>query len=233
MQNTNAEPRPFFTGRFAQASSLIIATVLLAALPVSRAFANIDIAPLYQVQSSSTTVGQLMLANNTDAAKVYQIRAFAWTLDANGQEVVSPTSDIRFSPSQVTLPPQGRQIVRYLRAPSASKGEIRYRIVAQEISAPQINGSGLGLLLKLDFPWIFRAASDKPVLNVTRDGSTLVIRNDGNATAQLSTISAGETVLVDGLVGYVLPGEEQRIALPSAAAGEITALVNGERIPLK
>lgn len=233
MSTTPMASRPFFTGRFARTASLVLAAFALVGYPASHALANIKLSSTYQVFSSATQTGQFTIESLHAEEKTYQVQAFAWTLDANGQEVRAPSQDIRFSPSMVKLAPNGRQVVRFLRAPSSKTEEVRYRIVLAEVSPVRMEGSGLAIALNVDFPWIFRSPTAATNLTTTLDGNTLVIRNSGNATAQLMDLRQGETLVQAGLVGYVLPGESERVTLPAGVdAKTLTLTINGTPTPV-
>ncbi len=183
-----------------------------------RVEANINIDPLYMVYSADQRTGSLNIQNRTNDVKTYELKAEAWTLGADGKEVRTPTQDLRFSPSIIRLFPNITQVVRFIRNPSTDTKELRYRIRLNEISKIQLQGSGITYGLTLDFPWFFRSPTAQPNLTFKATGpNTFSVKNTGEATAQLKNLFIGEYKVLEGFVGsgYLLPGEEEIITLPS------------------
>lgn len=179
-----------------------------------KAHATVDISPLTHTFSADTKSGVLNLRNRATETKTFELHVYAWTLNEKGEEVRTPSKDIRFSPAVITMMPLSSQVVRFIRAPQIGD-ETRYRIVLKEITPVSIKGSGIQFNLTLDFAWFFKKATAQPEIVATASGSTISFKNNGNATAQLQNLKIGETIVAPGLVGYVLPGENQVVELPN------------------
>ena len=141
------------------------------------------------------------------------------------------TCSATITPSIVTLAPGASQTVRYVHTAPVAGGEKAYRLRVEEIPAEvEPTESGVIYAIVMDFPWIWRAAGATPELSARWDGTDLLVKNSGNATAQLVGLTAGSTIK-KGLLGYVLPGEEGRFKV-GAKAATVSLVVNGEAMNL-
>ncbi|MCD5965574.1 fimbrial biogenesis chaperone [Stenotrophomonas maltophilia] len=189
----------------------------------------VSMGPLATVYTGNEKTGVLTINNSDGPSTVtYSISVESVSVE-NGRAKRSPSQNIRFAPSVVTVGPGKTQTVRFLRTPMGG-GEEVYRIRATQLSNPEIKG--IQTLSSLDFPWIFRSADAKPQLTARWVGGKWLVTNTGNATAQLaSAVGVGKTKT--GLLGYVYPGETREFALTGFSPGSVSVLVNGQPMELK
>lgn len=177
-----------------------------------------------------------------------QLRPFAWKQPPVGDDQLSSSEALAFSPPFITLPPGESQVVRLILQGNGSKAEASYRLLLDEIPPPTSVGTrGVRLALHLSIP-IFTEAdrSSLPALTwqliVNGQGdATLIATNHGNRHAYFTTIAlsgAGFTPVAVKSNGspYVLAGAERRwtVSAPAGlirpgAALELTAITNNGR----
>lgn len=206
------------------ATAMILALGCVAASHASA----VEVSPLGMTHAPSQRVGVLTVRNSATTPKTYQLSAESWTV-VDGAQVRAPSQDIRFAPAVVTIAPGGAQTVRYAIRVDTSGVERAYRVEVREIVGPDAKPNEMGLILAMhmDFPYFWRAPDSAPVLAARWDGDTLVVKNSGTATAQLADLTAGAAVK-QGLVGYVLPGEERRIRVEGGTGSTVSVRVNGK-----
>ena len=203
----------------------------LAVLVASFSAQALEVRPLVATFDPSQKAGTMTITNTDDTEKTYQVMVDAWTVVGGKQVRTRTKTDIRFAPSIVTLAPGASQTVRYVHTAPVAGGEKAYRLRVEEIPAEvEPTESGVIYAIVMDFPWIWRAAGATPELSARWDGTDLLVKNSGNATAQLVGLTAGATIK-KGLLGYVLPGEEGRFKV-GAKAATVSLVVNGEAMNL-
>ena len=222
-------------------------TVLLALSGIAGA-ASLQVAPTSVVLDPGENAEALWLSNTDPQAPVRaQVRLYRWTQE-NGEDKLEPTRDLAISPPMVELAAGARQLVRVVRTGASPEGaEASYRIIVDEV--PPADGeaqSGLQFLLRYSLP-VFVTPTDAngPISHElaarmeTRDGKpTLVVHNSGRQHAQLADLAwvdggGARVELMQGLVGYVLPGQTMAWPLDQPASrfangGGFKARINGE-----
>ncbi|MBB5942670.1 fimbrial chaperone protein [Xanthomonas arboricola] len=205
---------------------------LLLALAGSAHAGGVRISPTLVQLAPDETSTEIWLDNTQDRTWQAQVQVYRWQ-QTNGLEQLDSTDDLHASPQWITIPAQGRQLLRLVRSAPADTAERAYRLVVEERTAPADVASAPAatpppLLLRYSTP-VFLSASDPaaaPRLSVHllagAGGPELVVHNRGNAHARLSDLSFigadGHTMtLFPSLAGYVLPGEYKRWPLPAAA----------------
>lgn len=198
--------------------AILAALLLCLSLPVW----SMSVMPMGQTLEANASVGTLRIHNNSKGAKRYQIVVDALTVDANGQRITTPSSDLTFYPASVfTLKPGATQTVRWKRNTPTSTQEKAYQVIISETpldSADAVpSGAGMNLTVapRMINPWVFVPLGAKPALSAHREAGNLVIHNTGSATAPLVGMSYGGKELPG--VYLVLPGE--RLKLPTKATG--------------
>ena len=216
----------------------------IAALPVQAA--TLQISPVLVDLAPQQGASGIMLRNPGTTPIYGQVRVYAWD-QAQGDDVLTATTDIQASPPIIQVPPKGEQLVRLVRAgkdlPAVEKS---YRLVIDEIpdpSTPLVNG--VVLRMRYSVPVFVAGATPAPVpelvWRVTRADKEWVLRLDNTGTryaqvASLQIVAGGETPVakVDGLLGYALAQRQRewRIPVKHGAAGpvKIKALVNGSAV---
>lgn len=204
----------------------IVVAITSALLFVSFSAQAVQVRPLYSEYSPATTKGTLHVANSSSSEKTYQVVVERWSVQG-GEKVRTQSSDLRFAPSIFTMAPGKTQTLRWALT-AARPGEQAFRIRLEEVPDPSLlQQPGLSTTLNLDFPWFWRARDLSPNLSIVWDGPTLVVSNEGHATAQLVDLVTG-SVSKPGLVGYVLPGETARFDLGGQGTGSVSLKVNGK-----
>ncbi|MGH8081124.1 MAG: fimbrial biogenesis chaperone [Lysobacter sp.] len=220
---------------------------------------SILIWPIDPVIESDERATALWLENRGSTPAQMQLRVLGWSQKdghdayANQSEVIGSPPMIRIAPGQKQL----IRLTRTVDTPAGT--ERSYRVLIDEIPTqdPIADGDkasvgikfqmrysvplfvdGAGVWTK-DRPEKKRDAKDatRPALSwrtVVEDGKTLLeVRNTGVVHAKLAEVSFrhGETrsVIAEGLLGYILPGNRMRWPLPEGAKpqGELIAKING------
>jgi fimbrial chaperone protein len=180
-----------------------------------------QVSPLAQTISPQKNNGSLTVVNTSNEKKEYQLQAFKWTL-VDGKQIRTPVDAVRFAPSSFYLDGGKSQVVRFINT-ERSSNELAYRVVVKEKNVKKLETTGVEPVFNMNFP-IFWRASDRATVTAKASVSTIVIRNTSAITAQIANIDYG-TYRKDGLVGYLLPGEEMVISKGNATS--VKALING------
>ncbi|MFP3757747.1 fimbria/pilus periplasmic chaperone, partial [Cupriavidus sp. SIMBA_020] len=153
--------------------------ISLAAVPVQAATLQIspvlvDLAP----QQGATGI----LLRNPGATPIYgQVRVYAWD-QAQGDDVLTPTTEIQASPPIIQVPSKGEQLVRLVRSGNdLAPLQKSYRLVIDEIpdpSTPLVNG--VVLRMRYSVPVFVAGATPEPTpelaWRVTRAGKEWILR---------------------------------------------------------
>lgn len=180
-----------------------------------------QVSPLAQIINPSKNNGSLTVVNTSNEKKEYQLQAFKWTL-VDGKQTRTPVDAIRFAPSSFYLEAGKSQVVRFINTETSSS-ELAYRVVVKEKNVKKLETTGVEPVFNMNFP-IFWRASDRATVTAKTSGSTIVLRNASPITAQIANLNYGG-YRRDGLVGYLLPGEEMIISKGNATS--VKALING------
>lgn len=141
-----------------------IIAVLLSLVVSFSAHARIDIIPRKIVMDSRDRSAEVTILNLFDTPGTFRIDVVSQRQNEDGTYTVlegplstdfDPTSAVRFSPRQFTLPPAGRQTVRIsLRKPSdLPEGEYRFHVKALRFAdekPPSAQPQGMGISLKMN-----------------------------------------------------------------------------------
>lgn len=233
----------------AVAGCLVLAPVAAGSLQVAPI--SLDFAAQQQAQG-------LWLSNTGSKPVNVQVRIFEWS-QADGEDRLSPTNDLVPSTAILSVAPGDSQLVRLVRLrPEPPAQELSYRVLVDELPAPVAGQTGnkLQLLLRYSIPVFVllpgatprfkangpRAPTDLSSLSarvIERDGkSWLVVDNHGRQRLRLSELwlidaQGKRKAVIDGLVGYVLAGQERQWQLPVAIgalrAGTLKAKLNDDR----
>ncbi|HDS1082648.1 molecular chaperone [Stenotrophomonas maltophilia] len=180
-----------------------------------------QVSPLAQTINPQKNNGSLTVVNTSNEKKEYQLQAFKWTL-IDGKQTRTPVDAIRFAPSSFYLEAGKSQVVRFINTETSSS-ELAYRVVVKEKNVKKLETTGVEPVFNMNFP-IFWRASDRATVTAKTSGSTIVLRNASPITAQIANLNYGSHRR-DGLVGYLLPGEEMIISKGNATS--VRALING------
>ena len=121
------------------------------------------------------------------------------------QELNPERLGLLVSPNRLILEPGQHKVIRVAAIMQPTNNERIYRVTVKPV-AGDITGdqSGLKLLVGYDVLAIVRPSSPVPVINASREGRNLVIRNDGNSSAELLN---GKQCRLGGKDCATLPGK--------------------------
>ncbi len=204
---------------------------------------SLQVSPTSITLTPARNADALWLSNTGTEPVHVQLRVFRWT-QSGGTESLDATQEVIASPPMQTIAPGARQLVRLIRPDrSPIAAQASYRVLVDELPGGNAR-QGLQLVLRYSVPVFVQPgdAAPQPVLAAmvvaAADGaSALEVRNTGTGHAQLADLglvqaSGPDTVLLPGLVGYVLPGQTMRWTLPGAAGryvgAHFKARINGE-----
>lgn len=228
-------------------AAIFFAALLAFAIPAGAA--SLQVAPTSLTLQAKQSADGLWLSNSGDAPVQVQLRVFRWT-QKDGEERLEPTRDLVISPPMQTLPPGERQLVRLVRTkPIAPSSEISYRVIVDELPAPNKEQQGLQFVLRYSVPVFIVPETPTPIapslrtrLVAVEDGQAAIeIENSGSEHAQIADLvytdaSNKQETIVPGLVGYVLPGQRMRWPLKSPASrfanGVFKARINSGPVEL-
>lgn len=226
------------------AGALLAAGIGLGVWPASAA--TLQISPVLVDLAPQQGATGIML-RNPGATPIYgQVRVYAWD-QAQGDDVLTPTTEIQASPPIIQVPAKGEQLVRLVRdGKDLAPLQKSYRLVIDEIpdpSTPLVNG--VVLRMRYSVPVFVAGATPEPTpqldWRVTRADKEWIVRLDNTGTryaqvASLQIVTGADAPVakVDGLLGYALAQRQRewRIPVKPGAAGpvKIKALVNGSAI---
>lgn len=229
-----------------------IASTALLILATQAAAASLQVAPTSVVLHPTQKAEAVWLSNTgeSDAVRA-QVRVFEWT-QTDGEDHLVPTRDIVISPPMIELAPGARQLVRVIRTGALpAETEASYRILVDEVPGEREGEQpGLQFLLRYSIPVFVLPANDDGEAEITyalstrlgqRDGKpALIVGNAGGLHAQIADLAYVDAdgtrhELLEGLVGYVLPGRTMQWELPApsslfADGGSFKARINGEAV---
>lgn len=226
------------------AGALLAACIGLANLPAQAA--TLQISPVLVDLAPQQAATGIMLRNPGTTPIYGQVRVYAWD-QAQGDDVLTPTTEIQASPPIIQVPAKGEQLVRLVRAGNdLAPLQKSYRLVIDEIpdpATPLVNG--VVLRMRYSVPVFVAGATPEPTpeldWRVTRADKEWVLRlaNTGTRYAQVASLQIvtgadAQVAKVDGLLGYALAQRQRewRIPVKHGAAGplKIKALVNGSAV---
>lgn len=192
--------------------------------------------PIIQAGQTSTVIW----VQNRGAEPVnVQVRAFAWN-QAAGQDVLERQGQVVASPPIAQIAPGARQLIRVVQRAPGNRPQQAFRLIVDELPAPPSADASSGVTAKLaiqmrySIPLFVYGTRDKlaPALaaevRAGPDGRVLVIRNTGTSHARLTDLrGAGDAMLREGLLGYVLPDATIELPIPTNSGATIKLGVNG------
>ena len=201
---------------------LLLWAVTFAACERSAQAASFQVDPVLVNLSAKTTSSILAIRNLADEPVRVQLSAHAWNQTPTGEVNLTPTHDIVFFPSLLSLAPHELRNIR-LTAPSAllttTVVERSYRIVVEEL-LPRVNAStpstAVRVITKMSIPLFIQPPVLQPAVRV--DGlrvlgahATFSVTNPGTShfithSVYLRVNAPDGTTLFDKSVGgwYVL-----------------------------
>ncbi len=192
----------------------------------------IQITPILIQASPRTGLGSFRVHNGRNHETAFQLEAFAWSQDSNGESVLTPAPDMVLAPAIFLVPASGDQIVRFAVPHAALGGAVEqsYRILLRELPNGDAPAMGFRLVLEMSMPVFVTPAGARGELSVQHirdaDGApALRLTNTGAARVQLS--DTGDAI---DLPRYLLAGQQITRPAPTQALQLITATI-GDSAP--
>lgn len=142
--------------------------VFLSSLLSINSYANITINPviLELNAQNQTRSSSISIANEEgNSNRMYEITPYTWTQDAEGQEVLTPTSDIVINPKTLYIPVGEQRQVRVGFRQKLSDMDLNkeksWRLFFKEIPSP-LEESGIGISIDFSVPLFAKEKPKKP-----------------------------------------------------------------------
>lgn len=222
----------------ARALFIAVLSALAGLVPLPVLAASLSISPILIEVPAPQQATTLRLQNRGDRPITGQVRVFAWH-QANGEDVLEPTSRVVASPEIMELSPGTDYTVRLVRLDrSPPAGEETYRVVVDEVpdAAARRNGM-IAFALRYIVPAFFFDSERRPSrlswhIEAVRNGRYLVARNDGDQRARVSDLKLGASFVAPGLSGYVLGHSTRRWRLDGKATGRLDVSATIDSAPM-
>jgi len=121
--------------------------------------ASLEISPVTVAFAPGQKATTIRVKNRGGAPAAIQIRAYSWT-QAEEEDVLTPTQDIILSPPIFTVPGDASQTIRLLlRGGKVVSGERSYRLLLDEVPAPNPQNRQVAIALRVSLPVIVASAS--------------------------------------------------------------------------
>lgn len=208
--------------------------------------AGLRITPVRLDFTARQPTGQIELSNQNAAPKAVQVKAFRWT-QKDGVDTYEPTTDLFFAPPIVTVPGQGRTVVRFRqRVASPADREGTYRVFFEELpgAAQDDDAAGMKFRTRFGIPmFVHSVKSAWPAVSALTardaDGLRVTLRNSGAAHVRIlelrlypdsvNTRNPDQAVVAQATQPergevYLLPGSESTWLLALAAGANPAGL---------
>ncbi|HUD27903.1 MAG TPA: fimbria/pilus periplasmic chaperone [Novosphingobium sp.] len=170
------------------------------------------------------------LGNDTDRPMTVQVRAFAWTRDENGADILGPDGGLVVNPSIATIAPGTTRLVRCSlpAGDPAAQAEQQWRLIVDQLPDPDFSEPGtVQTLLRISLP-VFRAGDKAaPRLSATVSQGTLRLSNAGTRHVKALALTlrgvGGDAVTIDRAF-YLLAGGAQNIPIERFPRGGIVSV---------
>jgi fimbrial chaperone protein len=177
--------------------------------------ASLQVSPVSLEIIAPSNASALTLHNLAATPTDVQLRVFKWT-QKDGEEQLTPTTDVVASPPAANLASEQDYTVRVVRVSDKPvEGEETYRLFVDELpQTSRKSQSSVKFLFRYSIPVFFSQPGADSQLSwtasSTKDKIELIVRNEGAQHVRISSLKiqnqSGATIAVrDGLVGYVLP----------------------------
>lgn len=169
----------------------------------------LQVGPLTTVYEPSVKSGVLTVRNSRSHPQTVQI-SVEKVVVVDGKETREPTTDLRILPATFKMEANGTQVARFIHQGDTSK-EVVYRITVAELATDlQFDPTkeiDVQHLISQEFGWIWRPKGAEANLVAYRHDGQVIVENQGNATAQITSLVAGTTNR-NGLIGYIYPDQK-------------------------
>lgn len=201
---------------------------------------SIAISPVNIVLSRDNPTALLTLHNLGTESASFSLSMAAWNQSESGKMELTPTSDIVFFPTLLTLAPGEQRKIRIGTALQPAQLEQTFRIVLEELPRPRTQAPGLQIqvLSKITVPIFLeptasRVATDINEVSVKRGRLVFRLNNVGTVHVVPGVISVvgadgGGNALFDSkLKGWYLLGGGSRLyafAMPGRTCAKVRTL---------
>ena len=177
--------------RIFSAAALVICSAFLLAF---QAHAQaIEVTPSNVLIGPGQSAAAITVSNRGSRKTAIQVRAFAWSEDAGGEDVLAPTGDLMASPPIASIEPGASQVVRLVLQKPARGREETYRILLDQLPPPKEAGV-VHVLLRLSIP-MFAQPEQRIAARlhwrIANSGgqSWLIVSNDGDRHLTLGAMT--------------------------------------------
>lgn len=204
--------------------------------------ATLQISPVSVELTPDVNASGITLLNPGDTPLYGQVRVFRWD-QANGDDTLTPTTELAASPPLIQIAPRTDQLVRLVRAAPAPSGtEQSYRLLIDELQPPDTPATnGVTIRLRYSVPVFIEpvggaGAAAQPKLswhllrNSDGNGWLLQVANSGPKRAQIAAVQivngTGRAYEINkGLLGYALAGRGRQWQVPLPPDADLSAPV--------
>lgn len=188
-------------------------------------------------QSAQTASKELWISNTSDTPLSAQIRVMSWS-QSDFSDQWSPTTDVLPSPAMVNVAPHTQQLVRIIVPKPLGATEKTFRVIVDELPGAQQESSTaqINFLLRYSIPFFVNPDWSAPSLHANVEqikGEWFVtVHNPTAHTIKATNLYAEsdgkQTMLISGLVGYVLPNAQMRWPIPGPVVGSLKVTFNDQ-----
>lgn len=226
-------------------SSCALALTVIAALailaPRAALAAQFTLAPT-RVHLAPGQVAQTLVLGNEDAREVsFELSYQHWRMDDAGQWLLEDSDDLILHPQIVTVPGNGKAVIRVGTLRRNVTREDAYRIQMQELPGESTSqGAAVTMLTRLSVPVFVQVRKPQLALELTDPALdtgriALTVRNSGSRylspeDARLIVRDGAGAVLHEDTLGvpYLLVGAQLRLSRPLPA----TVCTNAQQVEL-
>lgn len=221
--------------------ALVLSAALGAIAPRAALAAQFTLAPT-RVHLAPGQVAQTLVLGNEDAREVsFELSYQHWRMDDTGQWLLEDSDDLILHPQIVTVPGNGKAVIRVGTLRRNVTREDAYRIQMQELPGESTSqGAAVTMLTRLSVPVFVQVRKPQlalelvdPVLETGR--IALALRNSGSRylspeDARLIVRDGNGAVLHEDTLGvpYLLVGAQLRLSRPLPA----TVCANAQQVEL-
>lgn len=193
--------------------ALLIAVAFFAAPGVAGAqTGGIQVAPVLVSLSPEHTIDSVRLRNGRSRPVAFEVEAYAWT-QVNGEDRLTPTTDLIVAPGVFEIAANGEQTVRLGVRGASSDSERAYRILLRELPSQEQSGIALGFILEMSLPvFVTPRGAQANITTRTEDGR-LILTNTGASYAQIALMQGPQRRVP--APRYLLAGSSAEIELPA------------------
>lgn len=173
---------------------------------------SIDPVQMYILNDAKQKTTTLTLESiNETEKKLFEVKAFKWDQNKNGEDVLEPEDALIINPRSFILQPNGKQVIRIgfnrpRQSILAGKQEGTWRILVEEI--PQtVKESSITFLLNFNLP-LFIGKQDDIKLKFNIENDKLIVLNKANSHIQIANLkiidSNKKEIFKSDTLGYAL-----------------------------